>query len=607
MTTTVRTATRPRVLLCVDEFKAGGVTVVMTDLATALRDDYDVHLAALRPGAWHERVIATGVRTSIVGPASMARLMRRADLVHSHSRGIGLLAVAAGRRARSIEHVHNFFRDQRMLSFRGGTVIAVSNAIGSALTGDYAHLRRATMHVVRNAAPDALLQRTDDRVRPDTLHVVAVGRLDEQKDPLAFLTLADALRRREPGFRATWVGDGPLASAFAERIQQLRLEDTVTWEAQPDRQRTLDLIAGAAVFALTSRWEGFPLVVLEAMAVGTPIVTTPCGDMTEVVEEHRLGAVLRGDPDEPGAAEDWASQVQALWSDEQRWLSTSSRARDTAHAHFSMATLRRAITTVYDSVLGRPSARATLPLRTVQVGPFSVVDAASDEVVERIAGFTGTRAAVFALHVGGLNLHRDAEFLQAMRCAELVHADGAATVLIGRLAGARRLSRAATTDIGLPVLRRVGERLGRPARVALIGGAPGVAKRAALRIEAETGAVVVHATHGFHDDYDEQLGLVDDARPDVVIVGMGMPREACWVAEHLERLPETLVITCGGWFGFLAGVERRAPVLLQRLGLEWVARIVQAPVRLGPRYVRGVGTVLSMVWKELSSGVVRRR
>jgi exopolysaccharide biosynthesis WecB/TagA/CpsF family protein len=61
-----------------------------------------------------------------------------------------------------------------------------------------------------------------------------------------------------------------------------------------------------------------------------------------------------------------------------------------------------------------------------------------------------------------------------------------------------------------------------------------------------------------------------------------------WCRHWRDHLPSTVVLTCGGWFGHVAGDERRAPRLLRRSGLEWIARMAQQPRRLGPRYAKGL-------------------
>jgi N-acetylglucosaminyldiphosphoundecaprenol N-acetyl-beta-D-mannosaminyltransferase len=225
------------------------------------------------------------------------------------------------------------------------------------------------------------------------------------------------------------------------------------------------------------------------------------------------------------------------------------------------------------------------------VGPFTVGDLNYSEVVSAAVkladGNRGRPARAYALHVGGLNHRQDADFVEEMRAAELVYADGGSIVLLAKLAGARRLQRTPTTDIGWDVLRAVGERLGRPARLALVGGPPGLANRAGAALEDGGAGMVVFESDGFQEDWEPVLDRLVAANADVCLVGMCAPREMLWVRTWYHRLPHTLVLTCGGWFGFLAGDERRAGALLRRPGLEWIARVAQSPRRLGGRYARG--------------------
>lgn len=246
---------------------------------------------------------------------------------------------------------------------------------------------------------------------------------------------------------------------------------------------------------------------------------------------------------------------------------------------------------------------AALPLQPehgphVYVGPFPVLDASAREAVERVVELAATQqhrpVKVFALHVGGLNSRREKDFVQAMREADLVYADGGSVVWLARRAGAVRIERAPTTDIGWEVLGGLRERLGRTVKVALVGGPPGLADRAAVVLEAGVDATVVSIQHGFHDDWTKPLKEIRESEPDVTIVGLGAPREMIWCREWESHLPHGVLLTCGGWFGHIVGDERRAPKPLRRSGLEWIARVAQDPARLGPRYARGVASTLSM-------------
>jgi len=228
----------------------------------------------------------------------------------------------------------------------------------------------------------------------------------------------------------------------------------------------------------------------------------------------------------------------------------------------------------------------------IEVGPFWVNDCSRADLVDSMAELCMpgcTRAALaFALHVGGLNARNDRDFVRVMREGDIVYADGGSVVWLARLAGALHVERAPTTDIGWDLLRGFAQRVGRLPRVALIGGPSGLAGRAGVVLETAGVAEVVLVEHGFHDDWTQPLSRLHDAHPDITVVGLGAPREMMWTEQHREVLPPGLVLTCGGWFGHLVGDERRAPRLLRRSGLEWIARVAQSPTRLGPRYARGI-------------------
>lgn len=229
----------------------------------------------------------------------------------------------------------------------------------------------------------------------------------------------------------------------------------------------------------------------------------------------------------------------------------------------------------------------------VEVGPFWVSDSPRDELVDHVVDLclqsTSRPAFAYALHVGGLNARRERDFVVAMRQADVVYADGGSVVWLARLAGGQRVERAPTTDIGWEVMRGFAQKVGRAPRVALVGGPEGLAERAKDVLEGDGVAEVVHVDHGYHHDWGDPLAALRESAPEITIIGLGAPHEMVWSQRHRDELPPGLVMTCGGWFGHLVGDEKRAPRLLRRSGLEWIARLAQSPTRLGPRYVRGAG------------------
>jgi N-acetylglucosaminyldiphosphoundecaprenol N-acetyl-beta-D-mannosaminyltransferase len=233
----------------------------------------------------------------------------------------------------------------------------------------------------------------------------------------------------------------------------------------------------------------------------------------------------------------------------------------------------------------------------VAVDGFTLDDLTFDEVLARLqnAIVTSRKFVAFALHVGGLLHTHDDEFVRAFNAADCRYADGIASVLLARLSGGDRVERTPTTDLAPALFERFAG--GAPLRVALIGGSEGLADRAGAALMRQFNVTVVHASHGFRKDWSDTLATLRAANPQVVLVGMGMPIEAKWVNRHIADLPRSVVITCGGWFGFAVGDEKRAPVWLRSIGCEWVARIMQNPARLAGRYGRGAITTAVLAAK----------
>jgi N-acetylglucosaminyldiphosphoundecaprenol N-acetyl-beta-D-mannosaminyltransferase len=241
-------------------------------------------------------------------------------------------------------------------------------------------------------------------------------------------------------------------------------------------------------------------------------------------------------------------------------------------------------------------------MRHVTIGPFNLPDLGPEQVLNHAtrlaAGSTGG-ALIFAMHASALNERTNADYVAALRDADLVYADGISVVLLARLAGARHVRRVVTTDLAPVLLGELAAWKGVPPRVMLIGGPPGLAESAGQTLAA-TSAVQVVCTLDGYDGLDSVAAMVEYHRPDIAFVGLGAPFEAIWAARHRHEFGTTAVITCGGWFKLITGVEKRAPTLIRNSGFEWLGRLVQNPRHLAGRYLRAGGAMAV-----LASDVVR--
>lgn len=183
----------------------------------------------------------------------------------------------------------------------------------------------------------------------------------------------------------------------------------------------------------------------------------------------------------------------------------------------------------------------------------------------------------------------DAEFNTLMRHAALVTPDGFGLLWAGRLLQQPFAERVSGVDL-VEQLTRLSHEKGY--RLYLLGGAPGVAERAAQNLLTRyPHARIVGVQHGYFTEQDEPalLTQIAVARPDVLLVGMGMPRQEKWAWRHRLQLRVPVMIGVGGSFDVYGGVVKRAPKWLQRAGGEWLWRLIQDPrkfkkVRNLPRF-----------------------
>ncbi len=188
-----------------------------------------------------------------------------------------------------------------------------------------------------------------------------------------------------------------------------------------------------------------------------------------------------------------------------------------------------------------------------------------------------------------VKLQRDPEFQRAYAEADLVLADGMPLVWASRLLRTPLLAKVSGSDL-FEVFAEVAARRGY--RLYFLGGRPGAAERAASVLgERHPGLLVcgVEAPpRGFEQDpaqNDAVIARVRAARPDVLFVGLGAPKQELWLHAHRDALEVPVSIGVGASFDFVAGMVQRAPRWAQRSGLEWAWRLSMEPRRLWRRYL----------------------
>ena len=173
----------------------------------------------------------------------------------------------------------------------------------------------------------------------------------------------------------------------------------------------------------------------------------------------------------------------------------------------------------------------------------------------------------------------DPAFRAILARSDLNVADGVGLMLAARILGCPLRQRVTGSD-GIYYLARHSAQRGY--RVYFLGAGPGVAEATAQRLAAAYPGLSVAGTYGGSpaaQETAEVVGRVRAAHPDLLLVAYGVPAEEKWIARNRDDLGVPVMIGVGGSFDFVAGVTRRAPPWMRRLGLEWLHRLFREPWR----------------------------
>lgn len=213
------------------------------------------------------------------------------------------------------------------------------------------------------------------------------------------------------------------------------------------------------------------------------------------------------------------------------------------------------------------------------------------------------------LTIVGPNAHlvtlaeKNDRFAAAMQEAHLAVPDGISVVWASRMLGAPIPERVTGGDL---MERMCAEAAHYGFRVFFLGGLPGAAVMAAHNLRLRYPGLTICGTYcpavGFEaspPEMERVLEEVNAAEPDLLCVAFGAPKQEIWMQEYRSRLRVGAILPVGAAFDTQAGLRRRAPEWIQRLGLEWCFRLMMEPRRLWRRYLVGNAEFVALVLRQL--------
>lgn len=220
---------------------------------------------------------------------------REYDIFHTHQRGVSLMARIAslGTGIKIVEHVHNVFTSpsNNLFSFRGHHLIACGTAVNKMLVENYGR-NPGIVTTVMNAVPDASTPEISEPAHYQThvnndFKVIAIGRVNKQKDPSRFIEAVRIAVGKGLKIQATWVGTGILLEEMRALVISQGMQEYIHFIGQSD---DVDgLLNSSDVLVSTSRWEGLPLTIIEAMSHGVPTIAPDVGSCSDAVVDGITG------------------------------------------------------------------------------------------------------------------------------------------------------------------------------------------------------------------------------------------------------------------------------------------------------------------------------
>ena len=174
---------------------------------------------------------------------------------------------------------------------------------------------------------------------------------------------------------------------------------------------------------------------------------------------------------------------------------------------------------------------------------------------------------------------KDPEVKKILNEASYGIADGVGIIIASKIQKGNIKSRVTGVDM---MEKLVSMAASHGKKIGMYGGKPGVAELAAEKLKAKYPSLEVCViVDGYQKDNDVIISKINDAKPDILFVAMGSPKQEKWIRANMNQVSATIYQGVGGSFDVFSGTVKRAPAFYQKHGLEWLYRLASNPKRIG--------------------------
>lgn len=228
-----------------------------------------------------------------------------------------------------------------------------------------------------------------------------------------------------------------------------------------------------------------------------------------------------------------------------------------------------------------------IPIAAIPLSRIVSVISSEIEIAVKL-GLKLPKRTFFYVNANCLTLAQtDNDYKKILQKATLVYSGGFGPVLASRILG-RPLSERTPTPDFINEIFEIGEE--RKWSIYFLGSELASIKKSVEKVKKRFPKLVIAGYHHGYFDEGEEARLISEInrkKPDILIVGMGSPKQEKWIDENKNKINAKVFWSVGALFDIISGKMSRGPIFLQKMGLEWLYRLYQEPRRLWRRYTIG--------------------
>ena len=353
------------------------------------------------------------------------------------------------------------------------------------------------------------------------------------------------------------------------------------------------LYRAATLFVFPSFYEGFGFPVVEAMAHGTPVLSSDRSSLLEVGYK----SVVTFDPSSPKKISNAIVSTLRNPSKQKRLIEKGyQRASEFSWGMSAMRLLKymkKEPIPLYNTEYLKEISEKVIHLERRELFGISFINASTGKVLEIFSHiFSMKERAKFSfINANTINIaQKNLPFKSALMETNYLLPDGIGMKIACLFGGFSMYENLNGTDLFPHLMEYFGSH---QKSVYFLGSKPGIVEKMGDILKDDYPTLkVAGAHHGYFskEEKSKKLNIVEvinKAKPDVLMVGMGSPTQEIWVQKNFDKLKAKVVITVGGLFDFQSHSKKRAPIWMRKSGMEWAFRLMLEPGRLWRRYLIG--------------------